>query len=767
MSTTIRRAAVLGSGTMGAAIAAHLANAGIPTLLLDLPTEGKDRNAIARGGLERAAKARPASFMDRGRMTYVTVGNLEDDLAKLKDCDWVLEAVVEKLEVKHAIWEKVEKVIGERTIVSSNSSGIPMRHQIRGRTPSFKERFCGAHFFNPPRYLHLLELIPTEDTEPAVLATLRDFGDRVLGKGIVIANDVPGFVGNRIGVYSLLHCVRVMDKMKLTPDVVDALTGPILGRPKSATLRTADVTGIDVLFYVAGGLAASTEGEDYSMPPVVHKLMEKKLYGEKSGAGFYKRVKDAKGKSQILSLNFETMEYEAKPKPELPELAPIVKMRSALERTKALLALDTPVGEFTRETLYEMMHFAAEKVGVVCEDPHEIDNALKWGFGWELGPFELYDGLGIANVVEGFKKLGKTVPELVQEHLTSNKLFCVANASTIGDGAHFSLAAYKVARPKRIVQTTKGASLIDIGDGALLLEFHSKANSLGDDAMELMQAAQVAVPKAFAGLVIGNEGQHFSAGANLAFILQMGQEKKFLAIEKMISGFQATVVGLRYAPFPVVSAGFGMALGGGCETLLASDLVQAHAELYCGLVELGVGLIPAGGGTAEMLIRFTQQNLPGADIFEAAKRAFELIATAKVSGSALEARNLGFLREHDQITMNKRRLIADAKAAMLAMARDYTPPVPRSIPVTGEQGYANLKYIAYSMKLAGLASEHDVHLANSLAKVLSGGLQNSQRVVTEQHLLDLEREVFLELTGHPKSQERIAHMLTAGKALRN
>ena len=767
MFTTIRRAAVLGSGTMGAAIAAHLANAGIPTLLLDLATAGKDRNAIARAGLERAAKVKPASFMDLGRAALVTIGNLEDDLPKLAACDWVLEAIVEKLEVKRVLWEKVEKVIGEHTIISSNSSGIPMNLQAEGRSASFKQRFCGAHFFNPPRYLHLLELIATPDTDPGVLAKLRDFGDRVLGKGIVLANDVPGFVGNRIGVYSMLHCVRVMDRMKLTPEVVDALTGPILGRPKSATLRTADVTGLDVLFYVAVGLAASTTGEDYSLPPVVHQLMEKKAYGEKSGAGFYKRVKDVKGKSQILSLNFDTMEYEARPKVELPELAPILKMRSALERTQALLALDTPVGAFTRETLYEMMHFAAEKVGVVCEDPQEIDNGLKWGFGWELGAFELYDGLGLANVVEGFKKLGKTVPAIVQEHLTSGGGFTDKSASSIGDGAHFSLAAYKVARARKIVQTSKGASLIDLGDGALLLEFHSKANSLGDDAMEMMQAAQVQVPKAFAGLVIGNEGQHFSAGANLAFILEMGLEKKFLAIEKMILGFQSTVVGLRYAPFPVVSAGFGMALGGGCETLLASDLVQAHAELYCGLVEMGVGLIPAGGGTAEMLIRFTQQLMPGADLFEAAKRAFELIAMGKVSTSALDAKNLGFLREHDLITMNKRRLIADAKAAMLAMARDYTPPVPRMIPVMGEQGYANLKYIAYSMKLAGMASEHDVYLAGSLAKVLSGGLQNSQKIVTEQHLLDLEREVFLELTGHPKSQERIAHMLKAGKPLRN
>ncbi|MBS0660610.1 MAG: 3-hydroxyacyl-CoA dehydrogenase [Verrucomicrobia bacterium] len=762
---TIRRAAVLGSGTMGAAIAAHLANAGIPTLLLDLPTDGPDRNAIARAGLDRAAKAKPASFMDPARAAPITVGNLEDDLPKLADCDWIEEAIVEKLEVKHALWEKVEKVVGPNAIISSNSSGIPMRMQLEGRGADFRRRFCGAHFFNPPRWLHLLELIPTPETDPAVLATLQDFGDRVLGKGIVIANDVPGFVGNRVGVYAMLHAVRVQEKLGLSVEVVDALTGPILGRPKSATLRTADVTGIDVLYYVAQGLG-STTNEDFTPPAILTKLMEKKWLGEKSGQGLYKRVKDARGRSEIHALNLQTLEYAPAATVDSPELGAIAKQRSALERTKALLALEGPMGDFTRETIYEMMHFAAEKVGVVCAEPATIDNAMKWGFGWELGPFALYDGLGHQQVADAFQKLGKTVPALLQKHLAEGKPFYAPGAAA-SDATHLSLASYKAAHPTKIVHSTKGASLIDLGDGVLLCEYHSKANAMGDDAIATIRAALEIVPKGFAALVIGNEGQHFSAGANLAGILEMAQNKQFEALDKMISDFQGTVVALRGAPFPVVAAGFGMALGGGCETLLATDKVQAHAELYCGLVELGVGLIPAGGGTAEMLIRFTQALHPGAELFEAPKRAFELIAMGKVSASALEARNLGFLRPVDAITMNKRRLLSDAKAAALALARDYVAPTPRSIPVMGEAGLANLKYAAMSLKLAGLASDHDVWLASGLAKVLSGGTQNFRATVSEQHLLDLEREVFLECCAHPKSQERIAHMLTKGKPLRN
>lgn len=763
---TIRRAAVLGSGTMGAAIAAHLANAGIPTLLLDLATDGPDRNAVARAGLDRAAKAKPASFMDPARAGLITLGNLDDDLGKLADCDWIEEAIVEKLEVKRALWEKVEKVVGPQAIISSNSSGIPMRMQIEGRSPDFRRRFCGAHFFNPPRWLHLLELIPTPETDPAVLATLQDFGDRVLGKGIVIANDVPGFVGNRVGVFAMLHAVRVMEKLGLSAEVTDALTGPILGRPKSATLRTADVTGIDVLYYVAQGLLSTTQGEDFTPPKLLTTLMEKKWLGEKSGQGVYKRVKDAKGKSEILALNLQTLEYGPAAKVEAPELAEIGKLRSALERTKALLALPGPMGDFTRESIYEMMHFAAEKVGVVCAEPATIDNAMKWGFGWELGPFALYDGLGHAFVAGEFKKLGKSVPALLQQHLESGAPFYGAAAA--GDATHFSLAPYKAANPTKVVRTSKGASLIDLGDGVLLCEYHSKANAMGDDAIAMLAAAMdEEVPKGFAGLVIGNEGTHFSAGANLAGILEMSQNKQWDALEKMIREFQGTVVRLRTAPFPVVAAGFGMALGGGCETLLATDKVQAHAELYCGLVELGVGLIPAGGGTAEMLMRFTQALHPGAELFEAPKRAFELIAMGKVSASALDARNLGFLRACDEVTMNKRRLLSDAKASVLALARDYVAPTPRSIPVMGEAGLANLKYAALSLKMAGMASEHDVWLAGGLARVLSGGTQNFRATVSEQHLFDLEREVFLECCGHPKSQERIAFMLTKGKPLRN
>ena len=747
---------------MGAAIAAHLANAGIPVLLLDLPTEGKDRNAVARGGLARAMKAKPASFMDAERAALVTVGNFEDDFPKLADADWIEEAIVERLDAKRAMWERVETVAKPTAILSSNSSGIPMHDQIQGRSDDFRRRFVGAHFFNPPRWLHLLELIPTDETDPEVFAMLRDFGDRVLGKGIVRANDVPGFVGNRVGVYAMLQAVRTMEKLKLGSDVVDALTGPILGRPKSATLRTADVTGLDVLHMVATGLAANTTGEDFALPTAIVQMVERKHLGEKTGKGFYQRVKDAKGKSQILTLNFDTGEYEARPPVELPELAPIVKNRSALERTRMLLALDTPAGEFSRQTIFEMLRFAAEKVGVVAGEPSEIDHALKWGFGWELGVFETWDA------VEGIEKHGGTVPAIIQKHLQSGQPFYPKNAAAEADPAYFSLAAYKAAHPAKVVKTSPGASLVDIGDGALLLEFHSKANAMGDDALAMMRAAiDGEVQKGFAGLVVGNEGQHFSAGANLAAMLQMGQEKRFDDLDKMISEFQSTVVAMRTAPFPVVAAGFGMALGGGCETLLASDMVQAHAELYCGLVELGVGLIPAGGGTTEMLIRFTQALPPGGDLFEAAKRAFELIALGKVSGSAIEARRLGFLRETDRITMNRRRLLADAKAAMLALARDYVAPARRKVWVGGEAVFANLRFAAQSMQLSGMASPYDVHLATGLARILSGGTLNHRAEVDEQLLLDLEREVFLELTGQPKTQERIAHMLKVGKPLRN
>jgi 3-hydroxyacyl-CoA dehydrogenase len=767
MAHRIRRAAVIGSGVMGAAIAAHLTNAGIPTLLLDIvPNEGTDRYAIVKAGLEKVTKAKPAAFMSKERAGLIQIGNLEDDIAKLSEVDWIIEAAVENLDIKRQLWEKVEAHAAPTAIISSNSSGIPMTLQVEGRSQSFKERFIGAHFFNPPRYLYLLELIPTNDTKPEIIEELRYFGDRILGKGIVLAKDVPGFVGNRIGVYSLMQAVRVMFEMNLTPDYVDALTGPLIGRPKSATFRTADISGLDVLKSVASNLGKAT-GEDFAVPAFVETMVEKGLLGEKTKQGFFKATKDENGKRKILTLNLSTFEYEDRGKVKVPEVESIKGLATAAERTKALLALDGTVGEFMRRVTYPMLHYAASKVGVVADSFVEIDNGLKWGYGWELGPFEIFDILGIKEVAAEFAKRGQPIPAIVQEHLDKGKntFYDTTKPTPRAEGV---IILSDVKKDKaRIVKSTMDASLVDIGDGVLLLEFHSKMNSLGEGAISMAKEALTIVPAGFAGLVVGNQGENFSAGANLAMVMMMAQAKQWDALDNAMKEFQGMTSGFRYAPFPVVAAPFNLALGGGCEISIYADAIQAHAELYMGLVEIGVGLLPAGGGTTEMLIRFTEQLHPEAEPFEAVKRAFQLIATAKTSTSALEARSLGFLRPSDAITMNRERVIADAKKRVLELAPGYVPPTKRMVKVLGEAAYANLAMAAWAMHEAKQITEYELHLAKTVAKVLSGGTQNFVTTVSEDHLLALEREGFLQLAGQPKTQERIMSTLTTGKPLRN
>jgi len=767
MAHRIRRAAVIGSGVMGAAIAAHLTNAGIPTLLLDIvPNEGTDRYAIVKAGLEKVTKAKPAAFMSKERAGLIQIGNLEDDIAKLSEVDWIIEAAVENLDIKRQLWEKVEAHAAPTAIISSNSSGIPMTLQVEGRSQSFKERFIGAHFFNPPRYLYLLELIPTNDTKPEIIEELRYFGDRILGKGIVLAKDVPGFVGNRIGVYSLMQAVRVMFEMNLTPDYVDALTGPLIGRPKSATFRTADISGLDVLKSVASNLGKAT-GEDFAVPAFVETMVEKGLLGEKTKQGFFKATKDENGKRKILTLNLSTFEYEDRGKVKVPEVESIKGLATAAERTKALLALDGTVGEFMRRVTYPMLHYAASKVGVVADSFVEIDNGLKWGYGWELGPFEIFDILGIKEVAAEFAKQGQPIPAIVQEHLDKGKntFYDTTKPTPRAEGV---IILSDVKKDKaRIVKSTMDASLVDIGDGVLLLEFHSKMNSLGEGAISMAKEALTIVPAGFAGLVVGNQGENFSAGANLAMVMMMAQAKQWDALDNAMKEFQGMTSGFRYAPFPVVAAPFNLALGGGCEISIYADAIQAHAELYMGLVEIGVGLLPAGGGTTEMLIRFTEQLHPEAEPFEAVKRAFQLIATAKTSTSALEARSLGFLRPSDAITMNRERVIADAKKRVLELAPGYVPPTKRMVKVLGEAAYANLAMAAWAMHEAKQITEYELHLAKTVAKVLSGGTQNFVTTVSEDHLLALEREGFLQLAGQPKTQERIMSTLTTGKPLRN
>jgi 3-hydroxyacyl-CoA dehydrogenase len=758
----IRKAAVVGSGTMGAAVAAHLANAGIPVLLLDIPAEGKDRNEIVRKGLERALKAKPAAFMDTGRARLITLGNLEDDLAKLSDVDWVFEAILEKLEVKRAFWEKVEAVTGPHTILSSNSSGIPMHDQIEGRSLAFKKRFVGTHFFNPPRYLKLLEVIPTPDTDPDVIVTISEFGDRVLGKGVVIAKDVPGFIANRIGVWGMTHTIRAAIELGLTPDVVDAYLGPLVGRASSASFRTNDLSGLDIGLAVAKNLDAATDF-DYTPPPILEKLVSMNRLGEKTGEGFFKRVKGADGKSVILTLNYDTLEYEDRGKVRVPD--EIRNLPSAVDRIKAFIQLENNIGELVRRNVYGLIWFAAMNIPACADTVQEVDNALKWGFNWEIGAFDLADALGLANVIEGIEAMKLDVPKLLSDKLASGTKF-YGDEKTVRNGV---LVLKDIKRDSsRIVKTTPGASLLDIGDGVALLEWHSKANSLGEDAVRMTQYAMKAVPEHFVGMVIGNQGENFSAGANLAVLLMQAQDGEWDEIDLGIRAFQKMVTSMRYSPFPTVAAPFGLSLGGGCEIPLYSDHVQAHAETYIGLVEMGVGLIPAGGGTTEMLTRFTDALLPGENPFNAVRKAFEQIALAKTSTSALEARELGYLKASDGITMNRDRLIADAKRKVQELAVDYVQPQPRTdIPALGNAAYANLKIGVEGLRLSRQASDYDAELALHLARVLCGGTMNRQTQVSTQYLLDLEREAFLTLTGKKKTQERIAHTLKTGKPLRN
>ena len=772
----IRRAAVIGAGTMGAAIAAHLTNAGIPTLLLDQPSASDGspagRDGIVQAGLERALRSRPPAFMDPAKTSaLLTLGNTADHLPRLAECDWIIEAIVEKPEAKQHLWALVEAHARPDALFSSNSSGIPMAVQSRGRGDGFRRRFLGAHFYNPPRYLYLLELIPTADTAPEVLEAVRAFGDRALGKGIVIANDVPGFIGNRIGIYSLLQTARVAEELGLSADSVDALTGPLLGRPKSGTMRLADTVGLDVLGLISTDLTAATT-DDFRLPPTMERLLADGRKGEKTGGGYYQRRRNADGTSTILTLDPATLTYAERPAASLPELGSIQKLPLA-ERIRALLALDTPAGEFTRRTFHEMLRFAAEKLGVVANTAQDIDHALEWGFGWEMGPFKSIDALGPKTVADAIVKLGLPVPTTLAQHALDGRPFYPPGAEGTAESKAAAgpivLSDLKREEPARVVSRREGASLVDMGDGVLLLEFHSKANALGADAFAAVAEACERVPQGFLGLVIGNQGRWFSAGADLGALLKDAEGGNVGAVTAMIENFQTMTTRVRAAPFPVVAAPFGMTLGGGCETMLYSDAVQADAELSTGLVELKVGLMPSAGGTTEMLARANARLASGTDPYLALWEVFGLITSGQTSGSALEAQRLGYLRPNDGITMNRRRLLGDAKDALLGLvAAGYQPPAPREIDVLGEAGYAQLIDEANGYRVTGKWTDYDVHLAGELARILTGGGPGARAGrVPERVLLELEREVFIGLCTQPGTHERIRHMLKTGKPLRN
>ncbi len=762
----MKKVGVVGAGTMGSGIAALLASAGIPVVLLDVPGE-KDRNEFAKRGLERALKAKPPAFMDPDRARYIEIGNTEDDLEKLKDCDWVIEAIIEKPEPKQALYARLEALLPPHTVVSSNTSGIPMRILLEGRSPGFRRRFLGTHFFNPPRYLHLLELIPTPETDPEVLERLRRFAERILGKGVVLAKDVPGFIANRLGVYGMVQAIRLMEKHGLRIDQVDALTGPLLGRPNSATFRTADLTGLDVLKLVTEELAQAT-GEDFALPPWVLRLVEEGRLGEKTGKGFYTRQN-----GEILVLDPSSLEYEPRRRLDLPELRAL-QDRPLPERLRGAVALPAPYGPFLKELLLVTSHYTLLKAPEIAYDLLAVDQALEWGFGWEMGPFKGMDALGLDFLRQGFADLGLPEPELLKK----------AQGGFYRDGTYLDFTgAYKPIprRPDqislkalkaegRVLLEDKDAALLDLGDGVALLEFRTKMNAIGEGVLRTLARSLEWVEKnGYAGLVIGNEDPRaFSAGANLALILSLAQEGDWDELALAVRTFQKATMSLRYAPFPVVVAPFGLTLGGGAEMVLHADRVQAHAELYMGLVEAGVGLLPAGGGTKEMLFRFTQELAPyeEADPFEAVKRAFNLIALARTSGSALEAQKMGFLRDGDGISMNREFLIADAKRRVLELAPDYRPPLPPRITVLGSEALGNLRYAVWAFREAGEITDHDMRIGLEIAYVLSGG-EGPRREVGEWEILDLEREAFLKLLGTRKTQERIAHTLKTGKPLRN
>jgi len=794
----IRKAAVLGAGTMGAQIAAHFANAGVPCLLLDIiPKEpnaeekakglGLDskivRNRIAQAGLDAAKKARPAAFFSPERADLVTVGNLDDDLAKLKECDWVIEAIIENLEIKRALYERIEPHLKPEAIVSSNTSGIPIQALAEGRGEAFRKRFLGTHFFNPPRYLHLLELIRTPETAGEVSCFVSGFCDRVLGKGIVYAKDTPNFIGNRIGTFAMLDGIRMMVEGGYTPEEVDAITGTVIGHAKSATFRTIDIVGLDIAAHVASNLydavATDEKRETFKLPEVIEKMVERRLLGDKTKGGFFKKAGD-----EILTLDLNTFEYRPRMKPKFASLEAAKNIESLEERLPMLVYAKDRAGEYLWRTMSETFIYAANRIPEIADSIVEIDNAMKWGFAHELGVFETWDAIGVEKSVSRIKEEGRKVPQNVEQMLArgatsfyriengSRQYFDFTEGEYKDERALPGVTILKSLKDRQLeIKKNAGASLIDLGDGVACVEFHSKMNSLGGDSLQMIGTALKEVEKNFEGLVIGNQGANFSVGANIMLILLTAQEGDWDELHSAVRYFQNTTMSLRYAAKPVVVAPFQMTLGGGCEMVLHAPRNVADAESYIGLVEVGVGLIPGGGGTKEMAVRASDAVAENAeaDHFSYLKRYFELAAMAKVSTSAIEARHLGILRPQDRIVMNRDRVIEEAKQTVLTMAREgYRPPQPRQdILVLGEQALTKFKLGVHMLRRAGYISDHDALIGTKIGEVVSGGNLTRPTRVSEQYLLDLEREAFVSLCGTRPTQERLAHMLKTGKPLRN
>ncbi len=794
----IKKAAVLGAGVMGAQIAAHLANAGIPCLLLDIapkeltPEEQAKgltlesravRNRIAQAGFDAAQKAKPAAFFIGDAAKLVTVGNFEDDLPKLKDCDWVLEAIVEKVEIKRSLYERIEPHLKPEAIITSNTSGIPLASLAEGRSDNFRQRFLGTHFFNPPRYLHLMEIITQPETAGEVTCFMAGFLDKTLGKGIVYAKDTPGFVANRIGNFSMLNAFNVMGELGLSFEEVDALTGSVIGHAKSASFRTLDVVGLDTAYNVAKNLYNSLPNdekrESFKVPAFMEAMVERRLLGDKTGGGFYKKV----GKD-IVTLDTATFEYRPQQKAQFASLGAAKQIESLPERLRTLVYAGDKAGEFLWQTMSEAGSYAANRIPEIADNIVEIDNAMKWGFAHEMGPFEKWDAIGVEKSVARLKEEGRPVPANVEKMLAAGAKSFYKTENGARQYFDFASGEYKpVPTPagitilkslkdqSKVVKKNAGASLIDLGDGVACVEFHSKMNALGSDQLGMIQQAIKEVEKNFVGLVIGNQGDNFSAGANIMMMLMAAQEGEWDEINLGVRQFQNTTMSLRYSAKPVVVAPHHLTLGGGCEMVLHADRAVAAAETYIGLVEVGVGLLPGGGGTKEMAVRAAEaaEASPGVDQFEVLKSNFELTAMGKVATNAVEARKWGLLRKADRVVMNDKRVIAEAKQTVLTLvAEGYTPPQPRQdVLVLGEAALTKFKLGMHMMQRGGYISAHDALIGTKIATVMSGGNLTRPTRISEQYLLDLEREAFVSLCGTKATQERLAHMLKTGKPLRN
>lgn len=802
MNRTIKKVAVLGSGVMGSRIACHFANIGVQVLLLDiapkelLPDEEKKglkleapavRNRIVNAALQAAIVSNPSPLYRKSDASRIKTGNFDDNLKDIATCDWTIEVVVERLDIKKSLFDRVEQFRKPGTLISSNTSGIPIHLMTEGRSDDFKKHFCGTHFFNPPRYLKLLEIIPTPDTDAGIVDFMMHYGDLYLGKTTVLAKDTPAFIANRVGVFAIMDVLRIMQELGLTVEEVDKLTGPVIGHAKSATFRTSDVVGLDTLMNVANGLAQGLPNDEakdvFQLPEFLKKMGENKWLGDKTGQGFYKKVKGEGGKSEIQALDLTTLEYKPSSKVKFATLELTKTMETLAPRFAALVSGKDKAGDFYRKSFGSLFAYVTNRIPEITDALYKIDDALRAGFGWEMGPFETWDALGVQKGVELMQAEGKQPAAWVTEMLTAgNTTFYKVNAAGIKEFYDVESKSYQPIRgvenfiildnlrtTGKVLWKNAGASVIDLGDGILNVEFHSKMNSLGQDVIQgLLKGIELA-EKDFRGMVIGNNGAQFSAGANLGLVYMQALEQEFDELNMMIAQFQNAMMRMRYSSIPVVGAPHGLALGGGCEINLHCDKVVAAAETYMGLVEFGVGLIPAGGGTKEMTLRTALKYEEGEPELNLIRNTFVTISTAKVSTSAAEAVDLGFLRRGDEIVVNSNRVIAQAKAAAIELAdAGYTQPVQKTnIKVHGKGALAMFKTGVYAMKEGRYISEHDQKIADKLAYIMCGGDLSAPTEVSEQYLLDLEREAFLSLCGERKTLERIQSILTTGKPLRN